>query len=331
MAKLKNAVPKRCRIYYITPGLADYTAEGIGRVLVQKPALDKMMASFVGKPVVNMAHTDKEPDELFQSLKNGDAPEQFADGVISSSGYDQESGWYYVDAMIWDEDTIKNIDDGFSASCAYDVTELNDEGGTFNNVDYAEEVLDGEYVHMAIVPNPRYEQARVIWNSKGEEMAKLFFKNKKTVKNEAPPAPEPEEEEEVIENADGYVEIDGKQVPLEELIKVYQAERAEESTMLNADDEVEVKGKRVKVGDMINAYKNRKSDDTMENEIDGGLEEDAEEVVDEAKQMQNSKARKVKKLINQGEDVKPNIKTSADRIAAGRARYGSPVKQGGNA
>jgi hypothetical protein len=345
---VKNAVPKRYRIYHITPGIADYTAEGIGRVLIQKAVLDKMNPSFVGKPVVNMQHTDKEPDELFQSLKNGSPPEEFADGVISAVGYDEASGWYYTDALIWDTETQENIDNGFSASCAYDVTDFDDKGGTYNNVEYDEEVLDGEYVHMAIVPNPRYERAYIIKNSKGEEMKITLFKNKgekKPIKNQEPPPKKPDDEdEEVIENADGYVEIDGEQVPLAELIKVYQGEQAGGETMLNEDDEVDTgDGKRVRVGDMINAYRNRKknADEEIQNEAEL-LDEPAEEVVDETKQMSNSKSsdkkpkknenfKKVENAAERGNPGAPEINTQTSRLSRGKARYGTPVKQGGNA
>lgn len=335
----RNAVPKRYRAYYIEPGLADYTAEGIGVVLVQKPALDKMMSTFVGMPVVNSVHTDKEPEELFNMTS--EEKDEIADGVVAATGYDDETGWYWADMMIWDEETMLNIEEnGFSVSCAYDVLEVDTAGGTDHNVAYDEEVLDGSYLHMAIVPNPRYEKAWIIKNSKSEEeIVKVkFFKKKaepkKVVKNNVdPPA---EVEEDVMENADGYVENEkGEQIPISELINMYKEKKdseMENSSVYNMDDEVEVDGERMTVRELMSACGYGESVENAEPAQD----DDAEEVVDEQKQMNNSVKKvagkknfqKVKNAAHMDEAfVKPKINTISERLANGKSRYGSTVKQ----
>ena len=328
MKKIKNAAPQRYRMYFITPGLADYTAEGIGAVLVQKPALDKMSSTFVGKPIVNLEHTDKDPEELFQSLKNGANPEEFADGVISAVGYDEASGWYWADGIVWDEETQKNMNNGYSVSCAYDVKEMDDSGGTYNNIGYSEEVLDGEYVHMAIVENPRYERAYIIKNSKGVDMKVKFLRKKNAT---PPPAPE-KEEDEVVENAaDGVVDIDGKQVSLAELIAAYQEEKEEEGPeMMNEADEVELEnGEKVTVGELINAYKNKGSMENAESPIDEPAEEVVDETLQNAKPKKNENFRKVQNAAHGEAPSKREINTETVRLNRGKARYGTPVAQGG--
>jgi len=330
----RNAVPKSYRAHYIVPGLADYTAEGIGVVLVQKPALDKMMPTFIGMPVVNQTHTDKEPEELFNMTS--EEKSEIADGVVAATGYDESTGWYWVDMMIWDSETIENIENGFSVSCAYDVTEVNDEGGTYNNVPYDEEVVDGQYLHMAIVPNPRYEKAWILKNSKSEEetVTVKFFKKK--VKNAAPPEEEKKEEEDVIENADGYIEnADGEKVPISELVNMYkekkESEKKENSQVYNMDDEVEVDGEKMTVGELMAACGYGEKVENAEPPQD----EDAEEVVDEAKQLSNSKEtgkknfKKVENAVKKDTEFKPKINSISERLANGKARYGSPVSQGG--
>lgn len=338
--KRMNAIPESYRAYYIEPGLADYTAEGIGVVLVQKPALDAMMSTYVGKPVVNLEHTDLEPEELFNM--SVEKVKDFADGVIAAAGYDAEKGWYWTDMMIWDEETLKNIKNGFSVSCAYDVTEADEKGGTYHNVPYDEEVLKGEALHMAIVPNPRYEQAWIIKNSKSEEdNLKIVFKKKdkkapvekKTVKNMEPE--KKKDDEETMENMTGYVENEkGEQVPIEELANMYREKMATKNSgkKYNADDEVTVDGKKMTVREMMSAIE---EEEEIEN-AEPAQTDDAEEVIDETKQMNNSTVKnenfnKVKNAAGkEDKKFKPqNLNTISERLTRGNSRYGTAVAQGG--
>lgn len=51
-------------------------------------------------------------------------------------------------------------------SCSYDVKLADDAGGTENNIPYDIEFLYGVFTHLAIVDNPRYERANIVFNSK---------------------------------------------------------------------------------------------------------------------------------------------------------------------
>lgn len=67
-------------------------------------------------------------------------------------------------------------------SCSYDFTKYNDEGGEENGIPYDIEFLDGEFAHLAIVDNPRYERANIVFNSKtakGKEMEDYTLDNAK--------------------------------------------------------------------------------------------------------------------------------------------------------
>ena len=90
-------------------------------------------------------------------------------GVVNSVWYDNKDGWYWCDGIIWDE-TAQNLitDKNWSVSCSYDVKTANNEGGTENNIKYDMEFLDGVFTHLAIVNNPRYERANIVFNSKTE-------------------------------------------------------------------------------------------------------------------------------------------------------------------
>lgn len=88
-------------------------------------------------------------------------------GVVNSVWYDEKDGWYWCDGIIWDE-TAQNLitDKNWSVSCSYDVKTANDEGGSENNIKYDMEFLDGVFTHLALVDNPRYERANIVFNSK---------------------------------------------------------------------------------------------------------------------------------------------------------------------
>lgn len=87
-------------------------------------------------------------------------------GVVNSVWYDNKDGWYWCDGIIWDEDAIDLIDKGWSVSCSYDVKTADDKGGSENNIKYDMEFLDGVFTHLALVNNPRYERANIVFNSK---------------------------------------------------------------------------------------------------------------------------------------------------------------------
>lgn len=90
-------------------------------------------------------------------------------GVVSDVWYNPVINWFECAGVIWDE-TAQNLitDKGWSVSCSYDVKLADDAGGTENNIPYDIEFLDGVFTHLAIVDNPRYERANIVFNSKTE-------------------------------------------------------------------------------------------------------------------------------------------------------------------
>ena len=100
-------------------------------------------------------------------------------GVVNSVWYDNKDGWYWCDGIIWDE-TAQNLitDQNWSVSCSYDVKTANDEGGSENNIKYDMEFLDGVFTHLALVNNPRYERANIVFNSKTVVVNDAVFESK---------------------------------------------------------------------------------------------------------------------------------------------------------
>lgn len=129
-----------------------------GVVLIQKPTIDASLQSMIGAPVI---------------IQHQDITENNADelrcGAISDAYFNDEDGWYYCEGVIWDKKAQKLIDKGWSVSCSYDFLGYDDEGGVENNIKYNKEFTKLNFTHLAIVNNPRYERANIVFNSKDDE------------------------------------------------------------------------------------------------------------------------------------------------------------------
>jgi DNA repair exonuclease SbcCD ATPase subunit len=109
-------------------------------------------------------------------------------------------------------------------------------------VPYAEEILDGELTHLAIVKNPRYEGARItLVNSKGGSMWKWFKRGER--KNAAS-----------LDPLKTKVNVDGADVALQDL---YEAAKESDAPVLNDDTIMEVDGKEKTLGELKQAYRNK--------------------------------------------------------------------------
>lgn len=122
---------------------------------MKKETLDASLPTIIGSPVI---------------IQHKDVTEENADelrcGVIANAQYNELDGWYYVDGIIWDDKAQELINKGWSVSCSYDFLAFNDEGGEENNIHYDKEFTQLNFTHLAIVDNPRYERANIVFNSK---------------------------------------------------------------------------------------------------------------------------------------------------------------------
>lgn len=335
MSDEQKLYAKRYRATFIEPGIISYEDLDAGTIFVPRGALDRMRNTFIGKPVVNEDHIDLEPEEAFRVDENSNP---LAKGIVVASGTNGD-GWDYVDFLVWDRETQKNIDErGYSVSCAYVPTKVDTNSGVWHNIPYDEALVDGVYTHLAIVTNPRYEGVQVYENSKGRELMKFkIFKNKckptpeEEKKKKKPNAvePPPEEEMEEVDSEASVIEVNGEMIPLEEAIAAYQATKQNEVVPMSPEDTVEIDGEMVTVADLIKAVQAGKEN------VGDPEKVDAEAVVDEDLQKKNSKANEekpnkhfttLKKNAKTTELAKPNISTKAERIQKGKARYGTAVK-----
>lgn len=202
-------------------------------VLVKQDALARMAQSFVGKPVINVEHEDVQPS----TIADGEA-----DGIVTRVWLDEKSGWWMCEFLVWDPSTQKNCESpAFSVSCAYEPTDVDESGGEYHNIPYAEEIRDGDYTHLAIVTNPRYEGARILVNSKGGSMSWKFWE-KGARKNAAPIDPKTE-----------MVDVEGKKVPLQNLYDALE----EPKPKFNDDTVLETPKGEKTLGELKKNYLNR--------------------------------------------------------------------------
>lgn len=310
------------RTRFIEPGLISYKDIDGDVWYVSKDALDRMASSFRGCPVVNLTHKDLDPSTAYEGE---------ADGIVTNA-YWNDDGWYWCDFLVWDEDTIRNIEAGYGVSCAYDITSAGN-GGEYHGLPYDRRVLEGKYLHLAIVDNPRYAGGEILENAKPDNRVKeikvaLF----KTRKNEAPPEEtiekEEKKEEEIFNADEAYVEIDGEEISLDALMDVYRKGRENEDPeetkqVLKEEDEVDIDGEKVRVSELIERYRSQGA--AVEN---GGC--DPETKVENSEPPKKTVNPQLKNAAHEAEGFTTGVKTRTDRLAEGKARYGRSVEGGTN-
>lgn len=355
--------PKRYRAHFIEPGVISYEDIGMGLVMVGREALDRMSPTFVGMPVFNFIHKEVEADEAFDfenAIKKKIA-DNLADGIIAATGTEDtpghdKFGWDYADMLVWDEEAQKNLDEkNYSVSCAYDTLESGPPG-KHNGIAFDEEVLNGKYVHMAIVNNPRYEGSTVMRNSKGvatmPTKAKMSWKIFGTKKNAEPTEEEKaaeakkkaDEEAAAKQNAEeglqadegAYMVIDGQKVPLQELVETFMGKQNADGGAISPEDEIELPdGTKVTGADLMKAYMGSGGAEVVENAAapQAGMDDPdktKQNSTNNGREQPNDNFRTIKKNAAAAAEIAaiPNVITAKDRQAVGKARYGSAVAGG---
>lgn len=313
---------------FIEPGAVSYGNAGM--LKVTKEALDKFVQSFVGDPVI-----------IKHQILTKDNVDEKRVGVVNSVWFDANDAWFYCDGVIWDKDAIRKIENGWSVSCTYDMTESTGESGEWHNIHFDDELLNGVFQHLAIVPNPRYEDATIIFNSKDREDDMLFklFSGKKIQNSN--------EEEKMDKNAlknklmehinkavKGKGDIDGQSEEewykeLKEMLDklAYSESEAQKS---NSDDEEEKGDKEEDKGDLKeNKCKNNADDGKGEEKKDADDDkEEEEEKHNDADKKDNRKCNSkdsddLERLHNSCEDAHPKSEyiNQATRIELGKILF----------
>lgn len=343
--KLANAsiIGKRFYGLHFCEGVAEYdTASGASRVFISNDVAKEMDPTFSGRPVF-VHHVDEvNPSELANS----------ADGIVVRSFYNKHDGKHWVEFMVTTDRGMEALSKKWKLSNAYTIKESKG-GGKWHNVDYQQEVARGEYDHLAIVPNPRYEESMVLTpeefkayneakdielkslvnsvdrpaNSQGEPMLKFFKRSK--IENTA----EIEAHEVTLSN--------GVSKSIAQLVNEAEAaiEKEKLEQMANGDHKVMVGEEKMSVNELVEKYSELKKSAAPkegpakkpeENEADKKEEPkvDVEVKSAEAEKLEEKKANEKKKFeeLKNAHLTAPAIKTievSIDQVNRGKSRYGS--------
>lgn len=135
---------------FIEPGIAHY--EELGDILITKETLNKFIQTMVGVPVI-IDHedvTDKNVDKLRV-------------GSVSKVWFNEFDGYFYCEGILTDPEAIDLVkNQGWNVSCAYSFQSVPKDTHNGKKIDM--EFIDGEFLHLAIVKNPRYEGANIVVN-----------------------------------------------------------------------------------------------------------------------------------------------------------------------
>lgn len=137
--------------YLIKDGLVEYKDDN-ERLLIEKETLDKSIDTLKDKPVIITHEGKKEV------------------GKVVDVYFDFKSGNYIVGFNIWDKQASELLDNGYSISSTFEVIDSEEAKEPYHNIDYDYKVKDLEFLNIAIVKNPRYNEAKYYVNSIDNEI-----------------------------------------------------------------------------------------------------------------------------------------------------------------
>lgn len=347
------------KIYYgmhFYPGVAEYQEPGGEpyRIFLNEDTIRSMDPSFAGRPVF-VEHVD----EVDQSV---DALRKEADGWVIESFYNQADGKHWAKFIVVSERAEKAIMHGMRLSNAY-VPKGFDRGGLWNGVEYLKEVSSGEYEHLAIVRNPRYQESVILTpdefkrynedkivelkrlsNSK-EEKSKMglnFFKRAK-VENSADfegmsiTLPKSKKEMTIVQLVEAMDKVEnmaGYASP-EHMVKVGNDEMSVNdlvSKHMSLNEELESMKKK-KEDEMEGVSEVVEGKDSVDSESVEGMDNAEEDKAKEEKKTNELKAKKAeakekadklrKAHLNAVDEEPIRVELMQDQIARGKSRYGA--------
>ena len=171
--KISNENPKRYFAKHMVQGVAGYQDFNL---YASNEAILKMEKSFEGKPLV-VDHQDIDHDNLKNQM----------DGIVVRSFYNTWDGWHWAEIMAITDAAVDAIENkGWQVSNCYTPKVLNNEG-TYLNIAYDQVLESGEYDHLALVENPRYEDSVVLtpaeFKTYNEQKEAQFISNSKQKKS----------------------------------------------------------------------------------------------------------------------------------------------------
>jgi len=320
--EFQNGFPVMKKIVnFLTAGLVDYSDVDDGKYLLRKEAIDRMLPTLEGRPLV-IGHQKIDPDHL----------EDIAVGYITKGYWNPETGSFDCDVLVKDPEILNPEHN--AVSCAYVATEFG-EGGRYSGIEYDAEILNGNFTHIALVETPRYNDAKILVNgiNKGKAMIKRFFSNAAGAEDE-----KKSEDEEKKENEDGkslnpddVVMVGEDEVTVKDLIDCYKnsCKKNEEKEEENEDEKKD--NEEEKKDNECDEKKNEDSDDDLVSKVTKIVErilaEKDKKNEDEDKKDNEDKEEKqnslsVAAMMRDYSQPQNGFETRAERIAESNKKYG---------
>lgn len=259
MSTIQNAkqMPKRYFGLHMVEGIAEYKEPGKEpqRYLLNHNTLLEMNKTFEGKPVY-VQHVD-EVD--LHNLHNE------ADGYVVKSFYNETDGKHWVEFLVTSDEGHEKIKQGWVLSNSY-MPKMVIDGGEWHGVPFQNEIKKGEYDHLAIVNNPRYQESMVLTPEQFEKYNADLKAQIKKVSNSKDTQTKGEPmlsifKREKVENSKA-LDLESMSVVLPKskqektiLQLVNEADEKASSKMCNMEDEVMVNDQKMTVGQILEQLK----------------------------------------------------------------------------
>jgi len=350
--KEQLAIGKVIRMQCMRRGLCAYPKETI---YVSQEALWHLANTALGIPVVIDHPSELITDENVSNLA--------VVGRVSAMEYDSITDTWDAVFVVDNEEAISLLQNGWGVSTAW-FGDKYASGGTHNNVGYDRELIEGRYEHLAIVKTPRYEMAvnPIFLNSKtlqddhnkdiiepSNVKIEPIVRGQKNMIGKIFKRLVSREELKTNEGEELFVDIDGVDVPLSQVItdvktlrlnkknedeEKEKEEKKEAKKMANDTDEVDIDGEKISVNELKQIYKENKKTNACKKsnedlEIDVKHKELEESSKKNSKEDEETQERfeMVKELHENGITYKleDQFTSTKERVDMGKARYGKKV------
>jgi hypothetical protein len=245
-------------------GVVSYKDQNRGVSLLRHETIAKCAQTFVGRPVV-VCPVDNSGARFKHERLTPENMKALGHGYVTKVYFNAADGWWWGDGVVDTDEAQKAIAKVGLCSCSYEGATVA-RPGKRNDVPYDNEIVEFTGKHVAVVHNPRYEEARIFLNSKEPNqktmnLLKLFWKKpaataaaatktgadataQKLIENGLTDL-QPETKITLVDNAGAEVEV-----TVGELAEVYNSRGA-----IDPETEVEVKeGQRVTISKLIEAH-----------------------------------------------------------------------------
>jgi len=284
---LKNSLETGVVFYglHMSEGIAHYKPHGEEpfTVFVGNQTIKLMNSTFQGKPVY-VGHVD-------EHTKLTDA-----DGVVSDSFYNKADGKHWCKFVVTTQKGLDAVSRGWKLSNSL-VVDSHSVGGVHHGLDFDRTVDRGSFHHLAIVPNPRYEESDILTpeqfkqynNTKEAELIRLSNSKENEMKFQMFKKTKVDNSKEVnLAEITVHLPKSKRDVTLEQLCNEADEEKpapkeGEESSEESSEEsKFDLDGAMVSLKELIKMYKDLKSQfDSLEivaDEVEGESEEDIDQL-----------------------------------------------------